>query len=81
MLLVATWRITLTHIVSPEPRQGVGRRGRKRNAAYVLTKRAYTPDANARSARQQTPPATPPAWNLQKRGNGRLRPGPRMEDS
>ena len=27
-VLMATWRITQTQIVSPEPREGEGRRGR-----------------------------------------------------
>ena len=76
MLLVATWRVALTHIVSPEPWQGAGRRGPKRNAAYLLIKRANEPDANAGSARLQTPPAAPPTWNLQKGATGDYDRGP-----
>ena len=75
-LSMATWRIKQRHSVSPEPWQGVGRRGRKRNAAYLLIKRAYEPDASARSTRLQTPPAAPPTWNLQKGATGDYDRGP-----
>ena len=50
-VLMATWRIAQTQIVGSEPRDGEGGRARKRNAAYLLIKRAYYPDKNARSAR------------------------------
>ena len=40
-VLMATRRTAQTQIVSSEPREGEGGRGRKRNASYLQIKRAY----------------------------------------